>query len=216
MNAETVRLAWVTPDADRLVAEMARVSNPANEDNIATAPRLIAYLIQHQHWSPFEMVNVCVEVRTTRDIGRQLLRHWTLRPQEFSQRYQDVAVLQAVAPREARMQHPTNRQESVPCTDRNLAEWWEAEQRRLLEDTHAVYRQALERGIAKEQARVVLMEGLTPTRLYFNGTLRSWLHFCDLRRGHGTQREATEIAEAVWAILGEACPAIVQAWEAAQ
>lgn len=213
MQDHAATLVWATPDADALIAKMARVSNPANEDNAATASRLIAYLIRHRHWSPFEMANLCVEVRTTRDIGRQLLRHWTLRPQEFSQRYQDVAVLQAVAPREARMQHPTNRQESVACTDQDLAAWWEAEQRRLLEDTHSVYRQALARGIAKEQARAVLMEGLTPTRLYFNGSLRSWLHFCDLRRGHGTQIEATAIAERVWAILSETCPTVAAAWD---
>jgi thymidylate synthase (FAD) len=206
-------LVWATPDADALVAEMARVSNPANERNVATAPRLIAYLIRHRHWSPFEMVNACIEVHTTRDIGRQLLRHRSFAFQEFSQRYAEVGALPEAPLRPARMQDPTNRQASVVCEDKSTAEWWAATQRLARYEAELIYVEALQRGIAKEVARAVLPEGLTPTRLYMNGTIRSWLHFCDLRRGHGTQKEATDIAEAAWCILRETCPVIVEAWE---
>jgi thymidylate synthase (FAD) len=206
-------LVWATPDADALVAEMARVSNPANERNVATAPRLIAYLIRHRHWSPFEMVNACIEVHTTRDIGRQLLRHRSFAFQEFSQRYAEVGALPEAPLRSARMQDPTNRQASVICEDKWTAEWWASAQRTARYEAELIYVEALQRGIAREVARAVLPEGLTPTRLYMNGTIRSWLHFCDLRRGHGTQKEAIDIAEAAWGILRETCPVIVKAWE---
>lgn len=209
----TPRLVWATPNADALVAEMARVSNPANERNTATAPRLIAYLIRHKHWSPFEMVSACMEIVTTRDIGRQLLRHRSFAFQEFSQRYADVGALPDAPLRPARMQHPTNRQASMPCDDKWTAEWWASTQRMTQRAAEMAYAEALKRGIAKEVARAVLPEGLTPTRIYMAGTLRSWLHFCDLRRGHGTQAEATAIAEAVWGILRATCPVIVEAWE---
>lgn len=210
----TVSLVWATPDADALIARIARVSNPANEGNDATAPRLLAYLIRNRHWSPFEMASVCMEVVTTRDIGRQLLRHRSFAFQEFSQRYAEVGALDAAPLRAARMQHPTNRQASVPCEDEAVAIWWESTQRSARNWTQQAYEDALRRGIAKEVARAVLPEGLTPTRLYMAGTVRSWLHFCDLRRGHGTQPEAIAVAEGAWGVLRGVCPAVVQAWEA--
>ena len=211
----TVSLVWATPEADRLVAYMARVSAPQNQCNDATAPRLIGYLIRHRHWSPFEMVNVCLEVNTTRDIARQLLRHRSFTFQEFSQRYADVGELPPATMREARLKHPTNRQASVPTTDEVLAAWWQNAQDDVRAAAETAYQIALEYGIAKEVARAVLPEGLTMSRLYMNGTLRSWLHFCDLRRGPETQKETREVAEAAWSVLREACPAICEAWGAA-
>lgn len=210
----TASLVWATPDADALIARIARVSNPANEGNEATAPRLLAYLLRHSHWSPFEMASVCMEIVTTRDIGRQLLRHRSFAFQEFSQRYAEVGALDEAPLRAARMQHPTNRQASVACDDPSIAEWWEKAQAEHAASAGQTYRDALAHGIAKEVARAILPEGLTPTRMYMAGTVRSWLHFCDLRRGHGTQVESTAIAEAAWGILRETCPMIVEAWEA--
>jgi thymidylate synthase (FAD) len=208
------RLVWVTPQADRLVAYMARVSAPQNQSNDATAARLIGYLIRHRHWSPFEMVNLCVEVNTTRDIGRQLLRHRSFAFQEFSQRYADVGELPQAPLREARLKHPTNRQASVPTTDEVLTVWWKSAQEDVRAAAETAYQIALDFGIAKEVARAVLPEGLTMSRLYMNGSLRSWLHFCDVRRGNGTQAETQAVADAVWAIIQAECPAIAEAWEA--
>lgn len=207
-----VRTVWATPDGDKLIAEMARVSNPSGVTR-RTDAQLIAYLIRHKHWSPLEMANLCVEVDTTRDIGRQFLRHWTLRPQEFSQRYADIRVLsESGVVREARMQHPTNRQASLPCNDAGLAEWWEHRQRWVWGQAVDAYAMALDRGIAREVARVVLPEGMTPTRLFFNGNLRSWLHFTDLRTGHGTQAEAVALAAAIEGEVEKAFPAAVEAY----
>lgn len=208
-----VKLVWATPAADDLVAYMARVSAPENQDNIATAPRLISYLIRNRHWSPFEMVSMCVEIVTTRDIGRQLLRHRSFSFQEFSQRYAAVDALPAAPLREARMQDAKNRQASTPCESRDVAEAWAGVQELVRSMTNDCYAWALAQGIAKEQARALLPEGLTPTRIYMAGTLRSWLHFCDLRRGHGTQLEAQRIADAAWDVLRAECPAIAAAWE---
>ncbi len=208
-----VKFVWATPHGDDLLAQIARVSNPDNQNNTATAPRLIAYMIRKKHWSPFEMVNLCVEITTTRDIGRQLLRHSTLRPQEFSQRYQEVGVLEAPPLREARMQHPTNRQMSVDCADEELIDWWYGVQAEMLGRSSAIYTEALDRGIAKEQARAVLPEGLTATRMYFNGPARSWLHMCELRRQHDTQKEARRIAEECWTVFHAAYPDTAAAWE---
>ena len=210
----TVSLVWATPDADALIARIARVSNPANEGNDATAPRLLAYLIRNRHWSPFEMASVCMEVVTTRDIGRQLLRHY-LRPQEFSQRYQDVRALGEPVFREARMQDATNRQASIPCEDEGVRAEWLRRQQAQWDAAVGHYTWALDRGFAKEVARVVMPEGNTPTRMYFAGQLRQWLHFCEVRRGHGTQPEAVAVAEGAWDVLRGVCPAVVQAWEAA-
>lgn len=210
---KNVKLVWATPGGDDWLAYMARVSNPNNQGNTATAPRLIAYMIRHKHWSPFEMVNLCVAITTTRDIGRQLLRHSTLRPQEFSQRYQDVGVLEQPPLREARMQHPTNRQMSVECQDEEISDWWYAAQAEIRGRSSSIYTEALDRGIAKEQARAVLPEGLTPTRVYFNGPVRSWLHMCALRMKPDTQKEAREIAEECWTVFRAAFPATAEAWE---
>jgi thymidylate synthase (FAD) len=207
------KLIWVTPNADQLVAHMARVSAPQNQGNEATAPKLINYLIKHQHWSPFEMANMCLEINTTRDIARQLLRHRTFTFQEFSQRYADVNELPEAPLREARLQDHKNRQSSIPTTDEVLSVWWKTAQDNIRASAETAYQIALEYGIAKEVARAVLPEGLTASRLYMNGTLRSWLHFCALRRGNGTQKETRELADEAWEILREACPSICAAWE---
>ena len=209
----SVKIVWATPQADNHVAYMARVSAPQNQEKYETAPKLIGYLIRNQHWSPFEMVNLCVEINTTRDIARQLLRHRTFTFQEFSQRYQDVSELPEAPLREARLKHPTNRQASVPTTDMVLAAWWREAQENIKASAETAYQIALEYGIAKEVARAVLPEGLTMTRLYMNGSLRSWLHFCALRRGNGTQKETQEIAEAAWVVLKDVCPIICEAWD---
>lgn len=206
-----VTLVWTTPETDALIAKMARVSNPENEDNTATAPRLIRYLIREKHWSPFEMCNMCVEIHTTRDIGRQLLRHRSIAFQEFSQRYAAVSAWNTHR-REARMQDPKNRQNSVTCEDVDVAENWRSVQNTIAGATARAYQWAINAGIAKEVARAVLPEGLTPTRMYANASIRSWLHFCDVRRGHGTQKEAVAIADEVWGILREVCPNVVEAW----
>lgn len=206
-----VRLIWTTPSGDDLIAYMARVSNPENQGNTKTAPQLIRYLIDHEHWSPFEMANLCVEIECPRDIGRQILRHWTIRPQEFSQRYADVGVLPPAALRECRMQDTTNRQSSLPCDDEELKEWWQAAQMEVLLQSRAIYVEALRRGMAKEVARAVLPEGLTTTRMYLNGPIRSWIHFLKLRLDKATQKETREIAEQLSAIFKEHYP---QTWEA--
>jgi thymidylate synthase (FAD) len=210
----TVNLIWATPDADALIAKIARVSNPANEGNAATAPRLIRYLIRHRHWSPFEMANLCMEVYAPRDVTRQMLRH-SLRPQEFSQRYSDVSLLPPAPFREARMQHPTDRQASVPCDDAAIAEGWKMNQQNVVDAARAAYEWARSVGIAKEVARSVLPEGLTMSRMYVQGNLRDWLFFCDTRRKHGTQPETQKVAEECWRILREVVPATVEAWETA-
>ena len=224
----TVKLIWATPDADALVAYMARVSNPDAQPGDPGA-KLIAYLIRHKHWSPFEMANACFQIDGARDVTRQLLRHWSIKEleadiepgrdagiQEFSQRYASVDALPEAPLREARMQHPTNRQASVPCEDDWTAAKWATWQNLVLEAAHEAYEWALSHGIAKEVARAVLPEGLTMSRLYMNGSLRSWLHFCDLRRGNGTQPETQAVAEACWSVLRETCPIIVEAWESVQ
>ena len=208
-----VSLVWATPDADVLVAKIARVSNPANEDN-PDAERLIRYLIRNQHWSPFEMVSLCMEIRTTRDIARQMLRHRSFSFQEFSQRYADVTELGAHVMREARMQDPKNRQASLPCSDDEIAKWWEDVQQHLITTVYVSYEFARIKGIAKEQARALLPEGLTPSRLYMAGTLRSWIHYCQLRMANGTQREHADIAAEAWEIVRQVAPSVVAAVEA--
>lgn len=206
-----VKLVWATPNAEDLLTYIAKVSNPAGQDD--PAEHLICYLMKNGHWSPFEMVNICFEMNTTRDIGRQFLRHWTMRPQEFSQRYADVTVLGEAVYREARMQHPTNRQASLPCGDPELVSWWDQAQGRVWGLSAETYKQALEKGIAKEVARAVLPEGMTPTRMYFNAPLRTVLHMIESRSDkHGTQKEAVEIAEAIKAILREHFPITYEAF----
>lgn len=206
-------LVWITPKADEMIAQMARVSNPNNEHNTDTAPRLISYLIRHKHWSPFEMASMCVQIETTRDIGRQLLRHRSLSFQEFSQRYAAVDSLPHLPSRPARMQDKTNRQHSILCEDHELDSWWQQKQGAIKQEANSLYEEALAKGIAKEVARVVLPEGLTTTKMYVSGTLRSWLHLCQVRRGVETQKETRDIANECWEILKEECPNIINAVE---
>lgn len=178
--------------AEELVAYCARVSNPSNQANHDTAPRLLSYLVRNHHWSPFEMAHAVIEVVTTRDIARQILRHRSFSFQEFSQRYaavQDDAVI-----REARLQDAKNRQNSVEVDDAELQVWWQEKQQLIASQTQLAYEAALERGIAKEVARAVLPEGLTPSRLYMAGPVRSWIHYIQLRAGDGTQKEHREVA----------------------
>jgi thymidylate synthase (FAD) len=212
-DSHSVKLVWITPDAEKIVAMLARVSAPENQGNHETAPRLIGYLIRNKHWSPFEMASMCVEIETTRDIGRQLIRHRSMSVQEFSQRYSDVSKLDRAPLRDARMQDPKNRQNSIVSDDDSLRVWWLREQSAIRSRALDGYNQAIERGIAKEVARAVLPEGLTTSRLYMAGTIRSFLHFVEVRADHGTQREAQAIARQVKDILAEHCPAIMEAFE---
>lgn len=186
-------------DVGELIAYCARVSNPANQHNMDTAEKLLGYLQKYKHWSPFEMANAVVEVESPRDIARQLLRHRSFCFQEFSQRYADVTQLeQAFCLRELRMQDTKNRQNSIATDDSVLAQWWTDSQTEVLELVKAKYSQALEKGIAKEVARVILPEGLTMSRLYVNGTLRSWIHYFDVRIDEGvTQAEHVGLARLI-------------------
>jgi thymidylate synthase (FAD) len=195
--------------AQDFVAYCARVSNPANQNNTETAERLLKYLVRNQHWSPFEMVNVVMEINTTRDIARQILRHRSFSFQEFSQRYAAVNALGAEPIyKEARLQDQKNRQNSIAGVDASLAEDWEGSQRAVWRLAYETYELALAAGIAKEQARALLPEGLTPSRLYMNGTLRSWIHYCQLRMGNGTQKEHAEVARSAWQELLPHFPAL--------
>lgn len=200
-----VRLVWATPNGEALIAEMARVSNPDNKNNTATAPKLIKYLIDNKHWSPFEMVNVCMEIVTTRDIARQILRHRSFSFQEFSQRY---AVATSFISAEARMQDEKNRQNSIETDDVALQGWWTDIQDRMIRESTLLYQLALDRGIAKETARKVLPEGLTESTMYMNGTLRSWLHYIDIRCDKATQKEHRLIAEQCRDIIKQLFPSI--------
>lgn len=181
-------------DAQDLIAFCARVSNPSNQYNTETSDKLIGYLIKHQHWSPLEMVSVCLEIETTRDIARQILRHRSFSFQEFSQRYADPTKELSFVVREARLQDTKNRQNSVETDNLHLQAFWEQYQKKVIDVANDAYTWAIENGIAKEQARAVLPEGLTVSRLYMNGTLRSWVHFIELRSGNGTQKEHRLIA----------------------
>jgi len=189
-----------------IVAFCARVSNPANQNNTDTNERLIRYLIKNEHWSPLEMVNVCVEIETTRDIARQILRHRSFSFQEFSQRYA-IADL-GFEVREARLQDTKNRQNSIETSDTGLQEAWETVQDRVAETAETAYKWALDNGIAKEQARAVLPEGMTRSRMYMNGTLRSWVHYIKLRSGNGTQKEHRDIALACATVIATIFPMI--------
>jgi thymidylate synthase (FAD) len=175
------------------IAYAARVSNPSNQNNTGTNDRLIRYLIKNHHWSPFEMVSVCLEINTTRDIARQILRHRSFSFQEFSQRYADASQL-GFEVRDARLQDTKNRQNSIESSDAELSAWWDAKQKFILDQVQSSYQEALERGIAKEQARAILPEGNTASRMYMNGTLRSWIHYIQLRSANGTQKEHREVA----------------------
>jgi thymidylate synthase (FAD) len=184
-------------DIKDLVAFCARVSNPSNQSNNETSERLINYLLKHKHFSPFEMASITVEVETTRDIARQLLRHRSFTFQEFSQRYADPTKDLSFVTREARLQDTKNRQNSVKTNDKELAELWEEKQLKLIREVNELYTWAVSNGIAKEQARAVLPEGLTMSRLYVQGTVRSFIHYLDVRLGNGTQLEHMELAQVI-------------------
>lgn len=191
-----------------LVAYCARVSNPDNQNNKKTSEKLVKYLMKHKHWSPLEMVSVCMEIETTRDIARQLLRHRSFSFQEFSQRYANPADMgeYPFEVREARLQDPKNRQNSIPCEDEYIKDRWENEQLAVIERAKRAYKWAIDHGIAKEQARAVLPEGNTVSRLYMNGTLRSWVHYIELRAANGTQLEHIEIAKACANVIADIFP----------
>lgn len=199
-------------DAQDLIAFCARVSNPSNQFNAGTSEKLIKYLIKHKHWSPLEMVSACMEITTTRDIARQILRHRSFSFQEFSQRYADPTKDLDFVVREARLQDPVNRQNSIPLDmmnndeHRQIAYQWENLQRDLIKRSQDVYTWAIAKGIAKEQARAVLPEGMMESRLYMNGTLRSWIHFIELRSANGTQKEHQEVAIECARVISEIFP----------
>ena len=189
-----------------LVAFCARVSNPSNQANKETSEKLIRYLIKHQHWSPLEMVNMCLEIETTRDIARQMLRHRSFSFQEFSQRYADPTQELDFTIREARLQDEKNRQNSIETDDKMLQIEWERAQKRIIFAVKKEYEWAIKNGIAKEQARAVLPEGLTISKLYMNGTLRSWIHYIQLRSANGTQKEHIEIAQKCAEVIATVFP----------
>jgi thymidylate synthase (FAD) len=185
-------------DVQDLIAYCARVSNPSNQLNQETAPKLLGYLAKHKHWSPFEMASATLEIETTRDIARQMLRHRSFSFQEFSQRYADPREFgNQFEVREARMQDTKNRQNSIECDNLALQALWEQYQQKVIEQAKDAYQWAINNGIAKEQARAVLPEGNTKSRLYMSGTIRSWIHFIELRSGNGTQKEHMEVAKEV-------------------
>jgi thymidylate synthase (FAD) len=214
MNVQLLSYSQPTPqfanmgieDAQELIAYCARVSNPSNQLNTETSDKLIRYLVKHQHWSPLEMVSACIEITTTRDIARQILRHRSFSFQEFSQRYADPTKDLSFVCREARLQDPKNRQNSISSDDSELQAWWDAKQKWIIEQSKIAYTEAIDKGIAKEQARAVLPEGLTESRLYMNGTLRSWIHFIELRSANGTQLEHQEVAIACAKVIAEIFP----------
>lgn len=202
-----VKLIWATPDGENLVAYMARVSNPANQDNKESAPKLLQYLVRNKHWSPFEMVSACVEIETTRDIARQILRHRSFAFQEFSQRY---AVATGFETGETRLQDTKNRQNSLLNEDRELDEMWQRTQKELIEHSTKAYQWALDNNIAKEVARKVLPEGLTTSRMYMTGTLRSWIHYLQVRLDPATQKEHREVAQQILVALQKDYPNILE------
>ena len=203
-----VELVHVTPDAEELISYMARVSNPSNQTNTKTSAKLIKYLIEHSHWSPFEMVNMCVEIETTRSIAVQILRHRSFSFQEFSQRYARVIDLPPVP--ELRRQDEKNRQNSIADLDPVMVNTLQYDAMKLYADANRLYQRMLDCGVAKECAREVLPIS-TPTRMYMNGTIRSWLHYCDLRTSNGTQREHAKIAAQVQDLLYEHLPNVSEA-----
>lgn len=198
--------------AEEFIAYAARVSNPANQNNSETAAKLVRYLMKNNHWSPFEMVSMTLEIRTTRDIARQILRHRSFSFQEFSQRYAEATEF---VTREARLQDTKNRQNSIEIRDdsRDIAivQEWEQNQKNILELVQLIYTNALKKGVAKEQARSILPEGCTVSTLYMAGTLRSWIHYCGLRMANGTQKEHMEVAKSAWQIIEAEFPSIAEA-----
>ena len=215
--------------ADEFIAYVARVSNPSNQNNTLTAPKLLKYLAKHKHWSPFEMVDIVMQIDTTRDIGRQVLRHTSFRFQEFSQRYADPTKDMGFINREARLQDEKNRQNSIDIDEdimidvavgfdketnvfkyekQSLKTAWKNKQDSLMVDVRSLYRFAIKNGIAKEQARAVLPEGLTMSRMYMKGSLRSWIHYCQVRMDPSTQKEHRELATSAWYQITEAFPSL--------
>lgn len=201
----TVQLMWATPEADKQIAFMARVSNPDNQDN-TEFKRLLNYLMKHNHVSPFEMASMCVQIDTTRDISRQILRHRSFNFQEFSGRYEDMTKLGDMVERECRLQDMDNRQSSIETNDERLLKGFYASQNDVWNIAAQAYDAALRNGIAKEQARALLPEGLTPTRLYMQGTLRSWIHYIQVRQNEDTQKEHRVIALQIKEVLKSAAP----------
>lgn len=194
-------------NAGEFVAYVARVSNPGNQNNHDTSQRLLAYLRRNRHWSPFEMADAVVEVVTTRDIARQMLRHTSFRFQEFSQRYAEAT--DTSPPKEARLQDDKNRQNSIEISvDDELAVWWEEAQKSVSDRSRDVYEEAIARGLAKEVARVVLLEGLTVSRIYMKGSFRSWTHYLEVRRDPSTQKEHREVADTIHAVLAQNFPEV--------
>jgi thymidylate synthase (FAD) len=205
-----VKLIGVSGNED-LIVHMARVSNPSNQETKEGNDKLIQYLIKNQHWSPFEMVNLVMEINTTRDIARQILRHRSFSFQEFSQRYADPTKNLSFELREARLQDNKNRQNSVTTNDALLHKQWIEQQQLVVNTARSAYDWAIDHGIAKEQARAVLPEGNTQSRLYMNGTLRSWIHYCTLRMSNGTQKEHEKVAKECWKIVDKQFPNVVAA-----
>lgn len=196
-----------------LIAFCARVSNPSNQNNSATTEKLLRYLIKYKHWSPFEMVSACIEIETTRDIARQLLRHRSFSFQEFSQRYANPVEELEFVVREARLQDKKNRQNSIKNTELALDMGWKRKQEEVIKVCKEAYKWAIENNVAKEQARVVLPEGLTRSRLYMNGTIRSWIHFIELRSANGTQKECMEVAKACGKAISKIFPMVEEFYD---
>lgn len=195
---------------DQFVAYVARVSNPSNQNNTLTADKLLKYLVRNKHWSPFEMVHVVIEINTTRDIARQILRHRSFSFQEFSQRYADPTSDLGFSMRDARLQDMKNRQNSIEVEDPELQREWENKQAKMIGSAKEAYLWAVNNGIAKEQARAVLPEGLTNSRLYMAGSLRSWIHYCELRMANGTQLEHQQVATDCWAEIIREFPSLAE------
>ena len=206
-----VKLMWATPEADKMIAFMARVSNPENQDN-EEFQRLLRYMMTHKHYSPFEMASMCVQIDTTRDISRQILRHRSFSFQEFSQRYEDVTKLGDMVERECRLQDTTNRQNSIETNNSDHVGIFNYHQNAVWAVALESYKHALDSGIAKEQARALLPEGLTPTRMYMTGTVRSWIHYIQVRADITTQKEHRIVAEQVLQVLREAAPVTAAAF----
>jgi len=198
--------SYFVENTTELVAFCARVSNPSNQINRETSEKLIQYLIKNQHWSPLEMVSMCLEINTTRDIARQILRHRSFSFQEFSQRYANPVEELEFVVREARLQDTKNRQNSIEINDSELQTWWKHQQELVIEKVKSIYKESIERGIAKEQARAILPEGLTLSKLYMNGTLRSWIHYIQLRSANGTQKEHMMIARECAKVISAVFP----------
>jgi thymidylate synthase (FAD) len=199
--------------AEEFIAYTARVSNPSNQHNTLTAPKLLSYLIKNKHWSPFEMVSITMEINTTRDISHQIIRHRSFSFQEFSQRYADPTKDMQFVTREARLQDAKNRQNSIETNDETLQADWDAAQETATQFAQERYKWAIEKGIAKEQARAILPEGLTTTRLYMSGTLRSWIHYIDVRAEAGTQKEHRQVALAAQKEILQHFPSLRDYWQ---